>query len=692
MNSCFVSNFTINGVPILPPVMTPEVIAEVAEFRRLAIAVEKRLREAKAANTSSPTIRTDGTPPTAEVKSLEESPTQANRRNSFTLEAPSPGLGSLPHFGSPVHEPTKAPAEPDSSDESPRPRLIRSNSYTLESPSPLLMRHLQNESLNIKMSTSMGEIRREEPLAVPKSHVKRLEFEGDAERHQPPARKKSPKGATGGKAKWVTTKKVGAIQSVTPPVKKLKSPYESASATKLKTFGKRSGKPAREAAPDSALEIKPKSSPTPATSDCQLRIQQIQTEHQLRMAALMKRQEEEQLALQERFRRQQEELMTMLPASGSASAVSAVLHEIHTSTPLPTSPNESAVEDDADPAAALQSFRKLNISAKQFTHSNQSQSSIDNLSSSQTLLFSSNASRASSDFEDSNELFKTCNNETNDINGNGIRSYAATISSTLHDRDLRELVEFDRALEPDDLAKHQAASVINAYARGYLTRRLFQTERVQKVIQVIRDTLLFILDLHHESTARQQIRSPADLQLKRTLLHQLTSACYQLHEIFFALGVAKRMEIIRIDRENLRRKLENRPWTANSERSNRSGSSSKSQKQNSFRKLQKCALYSVNIEGTQPTDNNNGLEEDNDLPTPPPVPEIQPTSFRPSPINTSTTTIESPLNLSDNLTKAVVTRLVNQVKSAAANHQLRPKTTGTANRPKNNISWEQRHF
>uniref|UniRef100_A0A8D8HEP4 Centriolar coiled-coil protein of 110 kDa n=1 Tax=Culex pipiens TaxID=7175 RepID=A0A8D8HEP4_CULPI len=688
MTSYFVSQFKINGVPILPPAMTPEVIAEVAEYRRRAVKVENRVREFKAAKAASLAIP-DSPPQTAVAKS-DESPARSNRRNSFTLEAPSPGLPSLPHFGSPVHEPLKAePAGAECSDESPRPRIIRSNSYTLESPSPLLMQHIQNESLNIKMSSSMSEIRREEPTMTVggKPHVKRLKFEGGVDQQQP-VRKKSPKGSGGDKPKWASTKKV-AIKSVTP-VKKLKSPYESTSATKLKFMGKRSGKPARETVPvNSALEIEPQYSTTSwPNSDCQLHVQKIQTEHQQRKAALLKRQQEEQLALQERFRVQQEELMTMLLDS------EAVLDEIHTSTPLPTSPNESTVENDED-SPALQSFRKLNISTKQFSHSNQSQSSIDNLSSSQTLLFSSNASRTNSDFEDSNELFKTCNNDTNDINGNiqleGIRSYAETIKKTLLDRDLCELTQFDRLGEPGDLVRRQAASVINAYARGYLTRRLFQTERVQKVIQVIRDTLLFILDLHHESTGRQQIRSPADLQLKRTLLHQLTSACYQLHEIFFGIPVCKRMEIIRADRENLRRKLENRPWTASSERSIRSGSSSKSQKQNSFRKLQKCSLYSVNIEGTQSLDNNNGPEEDNESlrhqPTPPQVPEFQPRSFRPSPV-----IAESPLNLSDNLTKAVVTRLVNQVKSAAANQQLRPKTTGATNRTKNNTSWEQRHF
>lgn len=266
MTTGFVSQFKINGVPILPPVvsinfhvtektkslsqfflpnqMTPEVIAEAAEFRRRAVKVENRVRESKAAKAASLAIP-DSPTQTAAAKS-EESPARSNRRNSFTLEAPSPGLPSLPYFGSPVHEPLKTDqAGLECSDEFSRPRLIRSNSYTLESPSPLLMQHIQNESLNIKMSSSMNEIRREEPtMAVAgKSHVKRLKFDGAADQQQP-VRKKSPTGAGGGEPKWASTKKM-AVKSVTP-VKKLKSPYESASGTKLKSMGKRSGKPARE--------------------------------------------------------------------------------------------------------------------------------------------------------------------------------------------------------------------------------------------------------------------------------------------------------------------------------------------------------------------------------------------------------------------------------------------------------------
>lgn len=67
----------------------------------------------------------------------------------------------------------------------------------------------------------------------------------------------------------------------------------------------------------------------------------------------------------------------------------------------------------------------------------------------------------------------------------------------------------------DDDVEWMAATRINAYARGFLTRRLFRTEDVQTIVKLIRDTLLFVIDLHHEENQNE------DLQLKRSLLNQV---------------------------------------------------------------------------------------------------------------------------------------------------------------------------
>ena len=82
-----------------------------------------------------------------------------------------------------------------------------------------------------------------------------------------------------------------------------------------------------------------------------------------------------------------------------------------------------------------------------------------------------------------------------------------------------------------------------------------KTEKVQQIIQVIKDTLMFILDLHHEKVTTRTYNPSTDKQMKRALLNQLTSTCYILHEIFFCNTTKDRLEIIKKDRENIINKL-----------------------------------------------------------------------------------------------------------------------------------------
>ncbi|XP_065085386.1 centriolar coiled-coil protein of 110 kDa [Ochlerotatus camptorhynchus] len=697
MSSGFSSIFKIDGVPILPPLMTAEVRAEAARYREMAMEIERKLKKTQHESVCQLDLQQEEEEQTPNLEAA-----LLTRRESFTLDAPSPGLINLPHSTAPLEEKradlSKKPTVADSEDETPRPRLIRSNSYTLESPSPLLMKHMHNQSLNIKNSISMGEIE----IAATKTHVKRLDFGGG---DRTPMRKTAKSGS---KTKWVSTKKVSP-KPITP-VKKHKSPYVSAVSSKKKP--KAAKQQVKLVVRRSSLDNQQQNTPV---SECQQRIKNMQTEHERRVKELLKRQEEEQLQLQESFRRQQEELVKMLPVP--------LLDQIHTSTPLLVSPNESTVEEE-DPGKP--SFRTLNISSKEFVNNNESQSSIGHLSSSQTLFVSSSTSGTSLDFENSDELYRTCENNalsnrasSGDANGNfqfhSMRNYLEAIGQSLQDNELKQLTQVETAFEKPsnerDRLRYHAASLINAHVRGYLTRRLFQTDHVQKMIQVIRDTLLFILDLHHEKTvARQQIRSPADVQLKRTLLQQLTSACYQLHEVFFEISIPQRMEIIRRDRETLRRRLENRPRTASSAGSTKSSTSAR--RQLSLRKLQMCSLYSVNIEGEPVADGNADDQNVNASESPInadhiPKPKPPATAAASAPPSRSSLRSTSSRTSSPSLSATVVSRLVHQVKKAVVSPNrihcqqqqtkamdLRPKTSDAAlvGAPYRRTSWEQKYL
>ncbi|KAH8317491.1 hypothetical protein KR074_006681, partial [Drosophila pseudoananassae] len=101
-----------------------------------------------------------------------------------------------------------------------------------------------------------------------------------------------------------------------------------------------------------------------------------------------------------------------------------------------------------------------------------------------------------------------------------------------------------------------AATRINAAARGFLVRRLFGTEQVQRIVQTIRDTLIFVLNLHLETTGNgQDAKETANLRLKARLLQQLCSASRTLHLIFFQTSIKERMDIISRDRKRIKTKL-----------------------------------------------------------------------------------------------------------------------------------------
>lgn len=117
------------------------------------------------------------------------------------------------------------------------------------------------------------------------------------------------------------------------------------------------------------------------------------------------------------------------------------------------------------------------------------------------------------------------------------------------DENNREVREFD----PEMQAKFNRVS---AAVKGYLTRRLMKTERVQNIIQTIKDTLICALKFHQETPIKKGKITIKDAELHKRLIAQLTSACYELHDIFFKLTTKERMAIIRQSRSMSKEKVE----------------------------------------------------------------------------------------------------------------------------------------
>lgn len=66
------------------------------------------------------------------------------------------------------------------------------------------------------------------------------------------------------------------------------------------------------------------------------------------------------------------------------------------------------------------------------------------------------------------------------------------------------------------LLKEWASSKICAAVRGYLTRRLMHTDKVQGLIQTIKDAVVCAIQLH-----RAKDIIPSDVELHRRLLQQV---------------------------------------------------------------------------------------------------------------------------------------------------------------------------
>lgn len=91
----------------------------------------------------------------------------------------------------------------------------------------------------------------------------------------------------------------------------------------------------------------------------------------------------------------------------------------------------------------------------------------------------------------------------------------------------------------------KASTIINAYARGFLVRRLMKTVYVQEHIRNIKETLQLVLNLadHHVSNTVQ------NTQMKSKLFRQLQGDLILFNEIFLKNSTKENMKIISTDRE-----------------------------------------------------------------------------------------------------------------------------------------------
>ncbi|XP_077131180.1 centriolar coiled-coil protein of 110 kDa isoform X2 [Ranitomeya variabilis] len=98
-------------------------------------------------------------------------------------------------------------------------------------------------------------------------------------------------------------------------------------------------------------------------------------------------------------------------------------------------------------------------------------------------------------------------------------------------------------------------SKVTALAKGFLTRRIMQTEKLKNLKQTVKDTAEFIKTFHTEVQPSRGLVSAQDVSLQERVVAQLRAALYEIHDIFFAMDAAERMTILAHDRELRREKM-----------------------------------------------------------------------------------------------------------------------------------------
>lgn len=116
----------------------------------------------------------------------------------------------------------------------------------------------------------------------------------------------------------------------------------------------------------------------------------------------------------------------------------------------------------------------------------------------------------------------------------------------------RAKTKWSQVFSPEVQAKFNK---VTAVAKGFLTRRLMQTDKLKQLRQTIKDTMEFIRSFQSEAPLKRGVVSAQDASLQERVLAQLRAALYGIHDIFFVMDAAERMSILRHDREARKEKM-----------------------------------------------------------------------------------------------------------------------------------------
>ncbi|XP_072524026.1 uncharacterized protein [Salminus brasiliensis] len=106
--------------------------------------------------------------------------------------------------------------------------------------------------------------------------------------------------------------------------------------------------------------------------------------------------------------------------------------------------------------------------------------------------------------------------------------------------------------------QHKAVCYLTAAARGFLTRRLLQTQKIKHLRKTIQDSKELIRSFQADAQQRRASFTHQDLSLQHRVRAQLRAALHSVHEIFFVWPLRTRLALLQQSRElrNERRRRE----------------------------------------------------------------------------------------------------------------------------------------
>lgn len=421
-------------------------------------------------------------------------------------------------------------------------KLIRSNSYTLDTPSPMLLKLMEANGINdnntvppkttassqpsLGIKEKMPAVKQAWAGGATKIAVKKSPSLSDVKSTKVITARKSISPASSAREqpkRDLSKPKAGLLQRRTASVRNqesvLRSIYDSGLNSRFTTKPKKSSPTSAAASGKLTARIenvaqKPVAAPEPNAVDFQKVLKMIEEQHNAQMNALIERQREEQKRMHEEFARQQEMLVKqisnlVLPASNSAD------DSVPSNLSKPNSQNNSS--NSTKCATGYDSADTDDISANVSRDHNGNQLSRSRIYRKQPTPESLKCMRRLVYYDDN----KMVSDDLSDSSKQH-QQHPEIALSTSNEAELFRI-------------QNDAAIIITAYAKGFLTRRLFKTVKIQNIVKTIKDTLLFILDIHFENPIAND--SPADLKLKTHLIQQVRTQFHiksiKYFEIYF---------------------------------------------------------------------------------------------------------------------------------------------------------------